>query len=88
MDANQVACYRCGFVWVVPPEKRGRNDLLCASCRATGAVVISYGSNRCQPWQGDFGADLVTPMFKGEPHMPGVRVCGHKDCCNPNHVQQ
>ena len=83
-----MACGRCGFAWVVPPEKRGRKDLLCASCRSKPAVVISYGKSRCQPWQGEFGVDEVTPMFQGEPFLPGVRSCGHLDCCNPNHVQQ
>jgi hypothetical protein len=88
MDDNQVRCERCGFVWVVPSAKRGRNDLLCQSCRAKPAVVLSYRGLKCQPWQGAFGEDLVTPFFDGEPFMPGLRVCGHNDCCNPNHVQQ
>lgn len=88
MEENQVACARCGWCWVVQKHKRGRKDLLCASCRAKPRVIIKYGDSRCQPWQGDFGGDGVTPFFGGAEFLPGVRVCGHKDCCNPNHVQQ
>jgi len=88
MDDNQIGCARCGFAWVVPQAKRGRKDLLCGSCNAKPRMVISYGKERCQPWNGAFGKDMVTPFFDGEPFMPGLRICGHNDCCNPNHVAQ
>lgn len=86
MDDNKVICERCGASWAVNQEKRHRTDLLCFSCRVKPAVVIQYGDLRCQPWNGDFGSDGVTPMMSGEVFMPGHRICGHLDCCNPKHV--
>ncbi len=86
MDDNKVICERCGASWAVNQEKRHRTDLLCFSCRVKPAMVIQYGDLRCQPWSGDFDEDGVTPVLNGIVFMPGDRVCGHLDCCNPKHV--
>lgn len=86
MDDNKVICERCGTSWAVNQEKRHRTDLLCFSCRAKPAMVIQYGDLRCQPWGGDFAKDDVTPVLNGVEFMPGERICGHRDCCNPKHV--
>ena len=86
MDDNKVICERCGSSWAVNQEKRHRTDLLCFSCRVKPAMVIQYGDLRCQPWGGDFAADDVTPILNGVEFMPGERICGHLDCCNPKHV--
>jgi len=86
VDDNKVICERCGASWAVNQEKRHRTDLLFFSCRVKPAMVIQYGDLRCQPWGGDFGVDDVTPILNGVEFMPGERICGHRDCCNPKHV--
>lgn len=85
---NQVACRRCGFVWTVNAEKRGRRDLLCQSCRVKPAKSIQYGKLRCIPHQGDLDADLNPVDSEGNLILPGLRSCEHKDCVNPQHICQ
>lgn len=35
-----------------------------------------------------FADDEVTPVDDdGVPVLPGVRMCGHTDCVNPDHVR-
>ena len=58
MSLNRVECRRCGYVWVVSANKRGRKDLLCSSCRSKRQAVIQYGKLRCEPFQGDLNSDL------------------------------
>lgn len=85
MDENKTICSRCGFVWTVNQAKKGRTDLLCVSCRAKPSSVIQYGDLRCMPWQGDFDG-FDNPRMDGTLVLPGLRVCGHRDCINPKHV--
>lgn len=87
-DAQKVKCYRCGFAWNVAQQKRGKKDLLCASCRAKPASIIQYGSDKCIPWSGDFDSDNVTPLLNNEPYLPGKRICGHSDCVAVNHIER
>lgn len=86
MQDNQVECRRCGFVWTVNAEKRGRKDLLCASCRVRPATTIQYGKLRCIPFQGALDTELNPIDDEGVLVYPGERVCGHKDCVNPAHI--
>ena len=86
MQDNQVECCRCGFKWVVNAEKRGRKDLKCISCRVKPATTIQYGKLRCTPHQGLLDADLNPVDAKGRLVIPGMRVCGHKDCVNTTHI--
>ena len=86
MQDNQVECRRCGFVWTVNAEKRGRKDLLCASCRVRPATTIQYGKLRCTPHQGMLDQELNPVDDDGVLVHPGERVCGHKDCVNPAHI--
>jgi hypothetical protein len=80
-----VQCERCGYEWGVS-SRRGR-IILCASCRARKVQTISVTEGKCFPWAGYFGADEITPVDDdGNPVFPGVRSCGHNDCCNPQHV--
>ena len=88
MDDNKILCNRCGYAWVVAPEKRDRKDLLCVSCRATPAKVVQYGNLKCVPHSGDFAEDEITPMAGGVEVLPGKRICNHKDCVNPKHVEK
>ena len=86
MQDNQVQCRRCGFIWTVNAEKRGRKDLLCVSCRVKPATTIQYGKLRCQPHQGVLDLELNPVDDEGVLVFPGERVCGHSDCVNPAHI--
>ena len=86
MEENQVACRRCGFVWAVAADKRGRKDLLCISCRAKPQKTIQYGNLRCTPHLGDLDTKLRPIDENGRLFLPGVRTCNHSDCVNPKHV--
>lgn len=86
MRDNQVACRRCGFVWTVNAEKRGRKDLLCVSCRSKPAKTIQYGRLRCIPFEGRLNEDLNPVDEDGVLVYPGERICGHLDCVNPAHI--
>ena len=73
MQDNQVACRRCGFVWTVNAEKRGRKDLLCISCRQKPATTIQYGKLRCTPHQGrlNFISTLLLMLYADPVVMRG-----------------
>lgn len=86
MQDNQVQCRRCGFVWAVNNQKRGRRDLLCISCRMKPAKMLQYGKLRCIPHDGALNDDLQPLDEFGELLLPGKRVCGHADCVNDSHV--
>lgn len=83
---NQVQCRRCGFVWSVNAEKRGRKDLLCISCRVKPATTIQYGKLRCTPFQGRLDEELNPINDDGVKIFLGDRICGHRDCINPTHI--
>jgi len=86
MTLNEAVCRRCGWKWVVSPDKKDDKTLLCKSCRVKPAKVIQYGVLRCEPHRGRVNDDLEPIDDAGELVLPGVRVCGHKDCVNPKHV--
>jgi hypothetical protein len=88
VDDNKILCNRCGYAWVVAPQKRERTDLFCVSCRAKPAKVVQYGNLKCIPHKGDFAEDGITPLSGGEEVMPGKRLCNHADCVNPKHVEK
>ena len=88
MDDNKIICNRCGYSWVVSPDKRGQTDLFCASCRAKPAKIVQYGSLKCVPHKGEFDADGITPLSGGVEVLPGVRICNHSDCVNPKHIEK
>ncbi len=86
MDEQKLTCVRCGMVSFVAPDKRKRKDELCSSCRARPAKTISYGLDRpCRPWGGAFDVE-DNPLLNGHLAFPGVRVCGHRDCCELTHI--
>ncbi len=78
-------CTRCGFVRNTrQPRFVGG---LCSSCRALQEKVLRRGRLACQPWQGRFAPDDVTPVTaSGQPILPGRRVCKNSDCVNPKHI--
>ena len=78
-------CTRCGFVWNTRQPRFV--DGLCSSCLATQEKVLRTGRLACQPWQGRFAPDDVTPVnATGEPVLPGRRLCNNTDCVNPKHI--
>jgi len=86
MGLNRVECRRCGFKWNVAASKKNDKDLLCRSCRQGKQKVIQYGDLRCEPHLGKVNDDLDPLDDNGELFMPGVRLCGHRDCVNSKHV--
>jgi len=86
LQDNQVQCRRCGFLWTVNAEKRGRKDLLCVSCRVKPASTIQYGKLRCMPHKGLLDQNLNPIDENGVLFLVGERVCGHKDCVNEAHI--
>lgn len=80
-------CDRCGFVWTYRQPRFV--DGLCSSCSALREVVLRRGRFACQPWQGRFADDDVTPVNgAGSPILPGPRYCGNSDCVNPKHIKK
>lgn len=80
-------CERCGFVWELSSSRQ--KTMLCASCRAKKVQTVHTRKGKCIPWHGNFAADEVTPVDdNGDPFLPGVRLCGHNDCCNISHIQE
>lgn len=80
-------CARCGFVW----NQRQPRFIggLCSSCLALQEKVLRRGRLACQPWQGRFAVDDVTPVnAAGAAILPGYRYCGHSDCVNPKHIRK
>jgi hypothetical protein len=61
--------------------------MLCESCRVTKATTIQLGELKCLPWHCNYDLDMVSPVYEeGYPVLPGIRVCGHKDCVNKDHI--
>lgn len=82
-------CYRCGTSWVINKRKKRKDRPLCRSCKATKAISIQTGDFRCVPWHGLFAEDLATPLYEdGTEVLPGVRICGNKDCVQPTHIEE
>lgn len=80
-------CTRCGFIWNIRQPRFV--DGLCSSCSALEEKVLRNGRLACQPWQGRFARDDVTPIdTNGEPVLPGPRVCNNSDCVNPKHIRK
>lgn len=49
--------------------------------------LVKYADGRvCEAWQGDFD-EWDNPMKDGVLYLPGVRLCGHRDCVSVDHVQ-
>jgi hypothetical protein len=83
----KIECVRCGFEWVVANVRK--QDNYCVSCRARKVATVDLGGDKCHPWQGMFGSDLITPVDdNGRPVKPGHRVCGNADCVNSRHIEE
>lgn len=80
-------CTRCGFIWRTRQPKFVGG--VCSSCLAFQEKILRRGRLRCQPWQGRFAPDEVTPVnAAGSPILPGFRICGNSDCVSPKHIRK
>jgi hypothetical protein len=84
-------CYKCGTEdttgYIAKRIERGA-ERLCQSCSARPAKHIQTKFGRCKPHHGKFD-DYDCPMDdNGEYILPGIRICGAKDCVEPTHIQE
>ena len=83
-------CERCGMevseAAVERRKARGTYDGKCSDCRNGMATEIKYNGTVCRPWRGEVDENL-NPIDKNlKLYLPGVRICGHKDCVNKDHI--
>jgi hypothetical protein len=85
-EPTTATCLICDDTWLVNP-KRNNSHLYCQSCRRKNPERrIDYGHTKpCKPWLGDFDLE-DNPLRNGQPHMPGERVCNHRDCVEESHI--
>lgn len=84
MNKSEATCLICQTTWGIH-EQRENKQIYCRMCRSH-ENVIDYGhDDPCLPWRGDFDED-DNPMKHGNPHLPGNRLCGHRDCVQPSHI--
>lgn len=77
-------CLICGEDWFIRYNRKN-SYITCAKCRRH-EKEIDYGlEDKCKPWTGDYDLD-DNPMKNGKYHLPGERVCGHKDCVTVSHI--
>jgi len=82
-----VECLKCGQgINIDTFEKRvnrGSPDpQICRDCTATPRRI--FGD--CVAWMGDVDLDTLAPLKRGKLWLPGVRVCGKRDCVNRRHI--
>jgi len=58
----------------------------CSSCRARRSHTVRTAAGLCRPWFGETDEELNPIDRNGNLVMQGIRTCGYKDCCNPEHV--
>ena len=83
-------CERCGMevseAAVERRKARGTYDGKCSDCRNGMANEIKYDGKVCRPWRGEVDEDLNPIDRNLKLYLPGIRVCGHKDCVNKDHI--
>ena len=50
------------------------------------ANEIKYDGKVCRPWRGEVDEDFNPIDRNLKLYLPGIRVCGHKDCVNKDHI--
>jgi hypothetical protein len=83
-------CERCGIEidskTIERRKGRGILDQRCYDCRVKQLNEIKYNGLICRPWRGEVDEDLNPIDGQLRLYLPGVRVCGHKDCVNKEHI--
>jgi hypothetical protein len=81
---EEKTCRRCGMRWESSTQRK-TDTPFCASCRAKRHKIVRYGERVCIPHHGEYDEE-DNPMESGILVLPGIRICGHKDCVNIDHV--
>lgn len=83
-------CSRCGIkisdASIERRKARGTFDGRCQDCRGHKSNELKYDGEVCRPWRGEVDEDLNPIDRKLRLYLPGVRVCGHKDCVSKEHI--
>ena len=67
--------------------QRGRDLWGCQECQAGQQLKVKTAYGVCRPHQGEFD-ELERPLQKnGELFRVGLRLCGHSDCIDLDHIQ-
>ena len=91
-----ILCVQCGqeippSTWIKRRERNKDKWDYCRDCTAKPAKSVRttnpiLGELFCTPHTGELD-DLWRPInAKGELFLPGLRMCGMKDCVNRNHI--
>jgi len=83
-------CPRCGIEVsleiMMTRERRGNPDKNCSDCRMKPSKAIRSELGMCRPWTGAVDEDLNPIDNKLRLYLPGIRLCGFKDCVNSSHI--
>ena len=83
-------CERCGIAidnkTIERRKGRGILDQRCYDCRVKQLNEIKYDGIVCRPWRGEVDEDLNPIDGQLRLYLPGLRICGHKDCVNKEHI--
>lgn len=76
-------CPRCGIRQEIAGKRN--KQIRCDSCKATRQERITYGSEECLAWGGEFDKN-DNPILDQHLYLPGYRLCGHRDCVRIDHI--
>lgn len=80
-------CLRCGIeLSELMIKKRKDKTPVCSDCLMKPTYAIKYNNEVCRPWRGEVDEDLNPLDEQGNLYVPGIRICGHKDCVNRSHI--
>lgn len=85
MNKSEATCLICGNSWSIH-EQRENKQIYCRMCRSHESSIDYGHDDPCLPWRGDFDED-DNPIKFGKTHLPGNRLCGHRDCVQKSHIQ-
>ena len=85
-------CLRCGAEDTngkLAKRVERNTSQLCSSCRARPSARINSTMGKCIPHKGEFDLNTNQPLDEnGNLFMPGTRLCGNADCCEPDHIER
>ena len=84
MSKSEATCLICNNTWSVH-ESRENKQIFCRMCRSHESAIDYGHDDPCIPWRGEFDQD-DNPLKSGQLHMPGNRICGHRDCVQDSHI--
>jgi len=97
-ETSFIFCRQCGMiisyeVWYKRKIRNNHNWDHCRDCIATPrkvevSVHPSLGRIECIPHVGEVNESWQPLNAVGDLYLPGLRICGHKDCVNRNHIRQ